>query len=461
MTLSRATFRYGDILDLPDDLTGFDGVMATAAVLAHFLTEEKQKAVLSSLMKVLRPGGVLLVANYDYRALMAVEPDDFSTQPSRCEDERGGFMHFQRRLWSGAPRERIHRNLYYRVGDDGTVGTIEVKYRAMFNDEITAVLQEDGASNVEWLNPEDTGFFKPVCLATKPTKAKRIADANGPAEPDQPSAQVAPQSGGDAGNEWQHWNFYAGTLPANEFEEAPDFKRSTVMRLQNEAGGEMIARRKQATLVMFSGGIDSVYTLTKLLRESSDDIIAHHIHFLNQENRHRAEAAACRNIVDHLQQTEREFIYTESAIDRRRFRVFGSDDMAVAFEVGIVSQSHLFDRGYIIDRWTAGICLEEELDEFGAEDVEKMEHLLNCTSASSYPNESPRFFQLAIIPKKDQMEYMGQQLVDLCWTCRAPVWQDDGAPRECGRCKTCELMNAIRSGRSTVIATKDEDAKLA
>jgi len=107
------------------------------------------------------------------------------------------------------------------------------------------------------------------------------------------------------------------------------------------------------------------------------------------------------------------------------------------------------DRGFGVDRWTSGTCLEEELEYYGEQEVERFEHVLNTAAASCYPNPPPRFFQLKIIPKRDQMAYMGEVLTSLCWTCREPVWDGD-TPQECGVCKTCLLMNKIRSGEETI-----------
>ena len=44
-----------------------------------------------------------------------------------------------------------------------------------------------------------------------------------------------------------------------------------------------------ATLVMFSGGIDSTAMLVKLLAEGSDELRVHHIRMVNREQRHFAE----------------------------------------------------------------------------------------------------------------------------------------------------------------------------
>lgn len=63
------------------------------------------------------------------------------------------------------------------------------------------------------------------------------------------------------------------TRQSNPFEEEPTTRHDGPVRLRKADGIEEVVRRKQATLVMFSGGIDSTYALARLLRESEDNII--------------------------------------------------------------------------------------------------------------------------------------------------------------------------------------------
>ena len=46
----------------------------------------------------------------------------------------------------------------------------------------------------------------------------------------------------------------------------------------------------KSSLILFSGGVDSTYVLAQKLRETDEIIIAHHIHLVNSEQRHKAEA---------------------------------------------------------------------------------------------------------------------------------------------------------------------------
>ncbi len=54
---------------------------------------------------------------------------------------------------------------------------------------------------------------------------------------------------------------------------------------------------------MFSGGLDSVYVLHKILIDpeyAEYDVHVHHMRLINKENRAAAEEIAVKNVVDYL-----------------------------------------------------------------------------------------------------------------------------------------------------------------
>lgn len=196
--------------------------------------------------------------------------------------------------------------------------------------------------------------------------------------------------------------------------------------------------QRRATLVMFSSGVDSTYALVKLLRETNDEVFAHHVHFINEENRHQVEAERSRALVKHLTATIRHFNYSETSIDHRNMRWFGFDIMGVGFEAGICAHSFLRARHYPFSRWTIGTCTEEGHDE------KRFAHVENAVAANCYPNAAPPFFLLPMVSKAEEIAYLGPEIAELCWTCRRPVKQADGALAECGACETCKVMAAAR-----------------
>lgn len=205
--------------------------------------------------------------------------------------------------------------------------------------------------------------------------------------------------------------------------------------------GEEVASggRRQTTLLMLSGGVDSAYVLLKLLSESDDALLVHHIHLLNEEGRDRIEAERCRALVAHCQSFLRPFRYSESCVDHRGLAFFGYDMIAVGFEAGVVAHAHQLATGAMPDRWTIGTCLEEGHNE------ERFRHVEACVAANCWPLAPPPFFLLPPVSKRAELAYLPPELRPLAWSCRRPVWSEAGA-RECGRCKTCRVMAEARAG---------------
>ncbi len=196
----------------------------------------------------------------------------------------------------------------------------------------------------------------------------------------------------------------------------------------------------RTTLVMLSGGIDSSYTLFKLLSESDDSLLVHHIHLVNDEGRHQVEAERCAAIVGWCQENLRPFRFTQTLVDHRGLRFFGYDMLTVGFEAGLVCHSHFLESGRMPDRWTIGTCQEE------GHNVVRFRHVEACLAANCWPEAPPPFFLLPLVGKRDEMAALPPPLLDFAWTCRRPL-QTASGPQECGVCKTCRLMAELRAAR--------------
>ena len=89
----------------------------------------------------------------------------------------------------------------------------------------------------------------------------------------------------------------------------------------NEKGGMKSSKflRKKSSVLMLSGGVDSVSVLKRVLDETDEYLYVHHIHLKNDEGldckRYIKEAEACRKVVPYMKKNFRDFHYTESTID--------------------------------------------------------------------------------------------------------------------------------------------------
>lgn len=190
---------------------------------------------------------------------------------------------------------------------------------------------------------------------------------------------------------------------------------------------------KRTIVVMLSGGIDSLYTLAKLLAETEHALLVHHLHLLNAEGRHGIEGERCREIVAYCRRHYRDFAYTESLLDHRAFSFFGFDMVAVGFEAGLVAHSHFRDRGRMPDHWAIGHCAEE------TSHPERFRHVEACLAANCWPQRPPSYLALPVVSKRAELAYLPPALRELAWSCRTPL-EAAGRAVACGRCRTCRLM---------------------
>jgi len=195
----------------------------------------------------------------------------------------------------------------------------------------------------------------------------------------------------------------------------------------------ILPTKKKTTLVMLSGGVDSVYTLWALLAKTDDNIVVHHINFANPERRHVIEAERCRKIVNYLRQATREFEYSESTLDRRQLAFFGYDMISVGFEAGLVAHSHLLRTNTLVDRWVVGSCAEE------GNWHSRFQHAQAGCVANCFPHPAPEVFSLPVVTKQEEIAAMPSELVALTWGCRRPIHTEAGY-RPCGVCQTCRIL---------------------
>jgi 7-cyano-7-deazaguanine synthase in queuosine biosynthesis len=192
-------------------------------------------------------------------------------------------------------------------------------------------------------------------------------------------------------------------------------------------------------LVMWSGGIDSTYTLAKLLHDSSFKIHAHHIVLNNIERRSKAESQAISKLMPKLHRI-RPFTFTENLIDDSRMPTMVYDMARVCFEAGAVSKGFYHHPNQIIfDKWTIGTHEAE------GHNWERWEVIKHATKAAEWSKGREKFIEFELQPmvsKRAEMMYLKEfGILDDCWYCRTPR---DGKP--CNQCKTCDEVKGALNG---------------
>ena len=191
------------------------------------------------------------------------------------------------------------------------------------------------------------------------------------------------------------------------------------------------------SLVMLSGGIDSAYALYKVLKETDDEVLVHHIHLVTDLGRHIPEAKACTEIIEYCKKNLRAFHYSESTIDHRRFVAHGYDLMAAGFEAGMVASSfHVVSGGRrAIDRWIVGISKDDELPEHRIERAAETARF-NCMF-----DPKPKLFIFPRIDVREQLRFMPRSLAEATWSCRHPKELPNN-PSPCGQCASCKRRDS-------------------
>jgi 7-cyano-7-deazaguanine synthase in queuosine biosynthesis len=181
-------------------------------------------------------------------------------------------------------------------------------------------------------------------------------------------------------------------------------------------------------LAMYSGGLDSLGMVYKLLTDPEYKDYAvhiHHVHNRNVENRHRAEAITVNMVLEELDKLGFSFIYSESEIASQPYNknfMYDSDTMnyfagyicsvnpnIVKVAMGMQANDHnqaLEERRKRADKILRAFT-----------DVEKIYPVLNAT-------------------KREIYDSLPESLKDMFWSCRHPVYTEKNiAP--CGKCDTC------------------------
>jgi 7-cyano-7-deazaguanine synthase in queuosine biosynthesis len=188
-----------------------------------------------------------------------------------------------------------------------------------------------------------------------------------------------------------------------------------------------------ATLVMFSGGMDSTAMLVKLLTQSKDELRVHHIRMVNKEGRAGAEQQAVEAILAWCRRRYRSFRYSESGLDFTALEAIPIDYLSIAYvacqvaidtpgcdRIAVASRSRDTD---IVNRSARQRQVFDVMHacyrarKLGEPKVEWVYPVYECTKAEI----------AAMLPP---------ERAALTWSCRRPLAGGAGwGP--CGTCKAC------------------------
>jgi SAM-dependent methyltransferase len=157
-------FEYADFCALGDSFSEqFDIIIAMDNALPHMLSGEALEAAVSSITAQLKAGGIFVASIRDYDAMLLDKPP--YSPPYIHKTETGKRVSFQTWDWEGDN----YRLVQYIIDDEESlhISKFECEYRATRREEFTQRLLANGCTDVEWLFPEQTGFYQPIFVARK------------------------------------------------------------------------------------------------------------------------------------------------------------------------------------------------------------------------------------------------------------------------------------------------------
>jgi 7-cyano-7-deazaguanine synthase in queuosine biosynthesis len=181
-------------------------------------------------------------------------------------------------------------------------------------------------------------------------------------------------------------------------------------------------------LAMYSGGLDSLGMIYKLLTEPEykDHVLhIHHIHHHNVEHRDRAEALVVDRVLKELESMGYSFIYSESEIGSQPYNgQFMYDTDSINFFAGYICSVNPR-----IVRVAMGMQANDH--NHALEDRRKR---ANAILAAFTPVE--KIYPVLEMSKREIYDSLPESLRNMFWSCRRPVYSEKNiAP--CLKCDTC------------------------
>jgi 7-cyano-7-deazaguanine synthase in queuosine biosynthesis len=196
-----------------------------------------------------------------------------------------------------------------------------------------------------------------------------------------------------------------------------------------------------ATLLMFSGGLDSTAALYKLLTGGRDELRVHHVHVINREARDRAERDATVAIVDWCRAHCRAFRYSESTIDFAGLQAIPIDYVTIAYAACQVAiDTPGCDR---IAVGTLAADLDEQKRKVSASQRRVFDAMYACYRERKLGSADLQWiYPVYEMSKTEIVASLPEALRAAAWSCRRPVATADGY-RICGECKPCRRRREV------------------
>ena len=157
-------FMSVDMLNLAEtDLQPFNAVICMDNVFPHFDSDDLLAHAARELREKLKPGGVLITSIRDYDRLILERPTIqgpffFGSQGARR-------ISLQIWDWFDQNRYRFHIVFASERSTGWQIRHHTSTYRALLQEELVAILKNEGFTNMRWILPAECGYHQPILLA--------------------------------------------------------------------------------------------------------------------------------------------------------------------------------------------------------------------------------------------------------------------------------------------------------
>lgn len=160
----KISFNCADFRALSDVFSGkFDIIIAMDNALPHMMTKSDLEIAIKSIINQVKKGGMFVASIRDYDILLKGKPP--YSPPYIHKTDKGQRISFQTWNWEGD----CYNLTQYIIDDENSLGInkFECQYRAVCREELTKLLNSNDCISVEWVFPEQSGFYQPIVIAKK------------------------------------------------------------------------------------------------------------------------------------------------------------------------------------------------------------------------------------------------------------------------------------------------------